>query len=120
MNKLKGARFRNGSAAIPRNKRRLMLRAVSRARVVWQLGRLALFSAAVCLTFGSSAKCTVVGFYTSEGTFYVRLYDTATPLNVANFLKYVNNGLYNSSFIHRYEPGLVLQGGGYTYTSQNG
>jgi peptidyl-prolyl cis-trans isomerase A (cyclophilin A) len=43
------------------------------------------------------------------------MYDTATPLNVANFLNYVNSGRYNGTFIHRSIPGFVIQGGGYTY-----
>ena len=37
------------------------------------------------------------------------------PLNVANFLSYVDAGSYNGSFIHRSVPGFVIQGGGYTF-----
>src|SRR4029079_6710303 len=41
---------------------------------------------------------------------------------VSNFLTYVNTGAYDSSVIHRYVPGFVLQGGGFetaneTFTS---
>src|SRR5205814_9757312 len=104
---------------IPRNKRRLMLRAFSRARNVWRPGRLAILSAAIGLVYGSPANCTVVQFNTVSGSLAVRLYDTATPLNVANFLHYVNNSLYNGTFIHRDIPGFVLQGGGYTYNASN-
>jgi hypothetical protein len=38
----------------------------------------------------------------------IRLYDTATPKNVANFLNYVNNNRYNATFIHRSLPGFIL------------
>jgi len=36
------------------------------------------------------------------------------PQTVANFLAYINDGLYNNSFAQRLVPGFVLQGGGYT------
>jgi cyclophilin family peptidyl-prolyl cis-trans isomerase len=65
------------------------------------------------------ANCTVVQFNTVSGSVVVRLYDSATPLNVANFLNYVNSGLYNGTFIHRDVPGFVLQGGGYTYNASS-
>lgn len=48
------------------------------------------------------------------GTFDIQLYDD-TPLTTANFLNYVNNGLYDNSFIHRSAPGFVLQGGGFCW-----
>lgn len=37
------------------------------------------------------------------------------PNTVANFLKYVNDGNYEKSFIHRLEKGFVIQGGGYVF-----
>ncbi len=50
--------------------------------------------------------------------FDVELYDAAAPITVANFLKYVNNGLYDGTVIHRNTnkddgTGFVLQGGGF-------
>lgn len=80
----------------------------------------AALAAILWLSIGSSANATVVQFNTVEGTFNVRLYNGATPLNVANFLNYVNNGRYNGTFIHRSIPGFVIQGGGYTYTDAAG
>jgi peptidyl-prolyl cis-trans isomerase A (cyclophilin A) len=87
---------------------------------------------------------TVVQFQTTEGTFDVALTDQATPLTVANFMKYVTggysssgvwsngngSGAYNGSFFHRSiilstgqgpTPGKtesdIVQGGGYTLDS---
>lgn len=51
------------------------------------------------------------------GTTQVVLFDQpglGAPLSVANFLNYVNGDSYTNSFIHRSEPGFVIQGGGFT------
>ena len=61
---------------------------------------------------------TAVQIQTSQGTFDVLLDDAQTPLTVANFLQYVNGGLYNGTIIHRSEPGFVIQGGGFDSTGQ--
>ncbi|MEE9211859.1 MAG: peptidylprolyl isomerase, partial [Phycisphaeraceae bacterium] len=44
---------------------------------------------------------------------FIRLFDADRPLTTANFLQYVNGGLYDGSFFHRLVPGFVLQGGGF-------
>ncbi|MBN1851659.1 MAG: peptidylprolyl isomerase [Pirellulales bacterium] len=62
-----------------------------------------------------SVAGTIVRFDTVVGSIDVRLYDTATPLSVANFLGYANSGRYEDSFIHRSVPGFVIQGGGFTH-----
>ncbi len=49
--------------------------------------------------------------------FDVLLYDTQTPLTVANFLSYVTSGAYDTTFIHRSIPGFVIQGGGYMWST---
>jgi len=41
------------------------------------------------------------------------MFSNGTPNTRANFLKYVNDGDYNNSFVHRSVPGFVVQGGGY-------
>ena len=56
---------------------------------------------------------TLVDVSTTFGSFELELYDTQTPLTVANFLSYVTNDLYNNTIIHRSVPGFVIQGGGY-------
>jgi cyclophilin family peptidyl-prolyl cis-trans isomerase len=55
----------------------------------------------------------VVRFSSNVGEIDMELFDTETPLTVANFLSYVNAGRYNQSFIHRSVPGFVIQGGGF-------
>jgi cyclophilin family peptidyl-prolyl cis-trans isomerase len=57
---------------------------------------------------------TFVQFDTSLGKVEVQLFDQQTPLTVANFLQYVNQGLYNNTIIHRSVPDFVVQGGGFT------
>ncbi len=63
---------------------------------------------------------TVVRFQTSSGNIDVRLYNSATPSSVANFLNYVTSNRYNGTFIHRVPQlstggtaNFVVQGGGF-------
>jgi cyclophilin family peptidyl-prolyl cis-trans isomerase len=56
---------------------------------------------------------SVVRFSSNVGEIDMELFDTETPLTVANFLAYVNAGRYNQTFIHRSLPGFVIQGGGF-------
>ena len=46
------------------------------------------------------------------------LYDEVAPLNVANFLGYVNSGAYDNSFFHRKLDNFIVQGGLFTYTPE--
>ena len=74
--------------------------------------------ALVLILIASTRACaTIVRFDTVLGTFDVRLFDTATPLSVANLLNYVNDGDYDDSFIHRSLTQFVIQGGGFTFES---
>ena len=57
---------------------------------------------------------TNVSLDTVAGEITLDLYDAIAPVEVANFLAYVNSGAYDTSFFHRCEPGFVLQGGGFT------
>lgn len=54
---------------------------------------------------------TIVDVQTSVGNFSIELFDSAAPATVANFLSYVTSERYNGTFIHRTEPGFVVQGG---------
>lgn len=72
---------------------------------------------------------TIVQFdlnYSVEGdngpidSFEVDLFDSEAPITVANFLKYVNNGLYNNTIFHRSISDFVVQGGGFTPAVENG
>jgi len=61
------------------------------------------------------AFATNVIMQTPFGAVEIELFDEETPETVANFLKYVNDGDYVNSFIHRSDPGFVVQGGGFTF-----
>lgn len=45
----------------------------------------------------------------------VGLYDDIAPKTVANFLRYVEDGDFTDSFIHRSAPGFAIQGGLFTF-----
>lgn len=73
-----------------------------------------------CSLLSATAQAqVVVRMETNMGNIDVELYDQAAPVTVNNFLKYVNSGRYNGTFIHRSEPGFVLQGGSYYTTSSS-
>ncbi|KAF7775032.1 hypothetical protein PCIT_a1122 [Pseudoalteromonas citrea] len=74
----------------------------------------ALFISALLGT-SSTAFATIVEFQTSKGSFQVNLFDQTTPITVKNFLRYVEQGRYSDSIIHRSLPNSVLQGGGFKY-----
>jgi peptidyl-prolyl cis-trans isomerase A (cyclophilin A) len=68
------------------------------------------------VAYPSSVLATIVQFDTSKGLINARLYDTATPISVANFKAYVDSDRWDGSFIHRSVPGFVVQGGGFKLT----
>ncbi len=73
-----------------------------------------LLCCAALLSYAKAANSqTLVNVNTSLGNFVVELFDTAAPATVANFLSYVESGRYDGTFIHRTEPGFVVQGGGF-------
>lgn len=59
-----------------------------------------------------------VRFETSMGVIEINLRPDVAPIHVENFLKYVNDGDYNNSFIHRSIAGFIVQGGGFTFINQ--
>ncbi len=80
---------------------------------------LALVAASLC---SSAAEALIVRIRTTSGNIDLRLYETATPLHVANFLQYLNSNRYDNTFIHRsakHQNGedFVIQGGGYRILS---
>lgn len=52
---------------------------------------------------------------TSEGEYVVELYPQAAPATVANFLSYVDAGIYTTTVMHRVVKDFVVQGGGYKW-----
>ena len=70
---------------------------------------------------------TTLQFITNYSTqsvgesFFIEVYNNqnetnqTTPITTNNFIKYVNDGSYNETLIHRLVTNFVIQGGGYTW-----
>ena len=71
-----------------------------------------IFALLVFVSVASRAG-TIGTFHTSVGTWEIEFYDEDRPITVSNFIKYANSGRFLNQFIHRWEPGFVIQGGGY-------
>ena len=54
---------------------------------------------------------------TSMGDFVIELLPERAPLTVNNFLRYVREGHYNNTLIHRVISNFVIQGGGHDATT---
>ena len=78
---------------------------------------LGLYFAAAVSVLPAQTPDPIVRFSTSLGNIDVQLSPSDAPLNVANFLNYVDAGSYNGSFIHRSIPGFVIQGGGFDFVN---
>ena len=73
----------------------------------------------------SKIEGTVVQFNTMVSDWFIELFDTAAPINVANFLSYVNDGDYINTFAHRLagppSSGVfAVQGGSFTFDGEVG
>ncbi len=55
---------------------------------------------------------------TSMGNFVIELYPDRAPITVAEFLRYVKEGQYTQTLLHRVIPGFLAQGGGYSATDE--
>ena len=53
---------------------------------------------------------------TNMGDFVVELMPDRAPLTVANFLRYVKEGYYSGTLVHRVVANFVIQGGGHSAT----
>ncbi len=54
---------------------------------------------------------------TNMGDFVIELLPDRAPLTVANFLRYVKEGFYTNTLIHRVVANFVIQGGGHDATT---
>jgi peptidyl-prolyl cis-trans isomerase A (cyclophilin A)/peptidyl-prolyl cis-trans isomerase B (cyclophilin B) len=61
----------------------------------------------------SAQGSTRVQVVTSLGSFTVELLPERAPLTVTQFLKYVDQGHYSGTIIHRVIPNFIIQGGGF-------
>lgn len=59
----------------------------------------------------ATPKTARVRLMTSKGPITVELNGEAAPLHVKSFLYLSKRGFYDSTVLHRYEPGFVIQGG---------
>ena len=93
----------------------MICKSVDRAKKILKAGLLlAAFVSLPC------AANTIVRMQTDLGSVVIELFDTAAPKTVENFLNYVNAGDYDGTFIHRSDPGFVLQMGGYIFDPAQG
>lgn len=51
---------------------------------------------------------------TNLGDITIDLDETAAPITVKNFLRYVDENFYNGTIFHRVISGFMIQGGGFT------
>src|SRR5580692_5072108 len=61
----------------------------------------------------TAAPATQVRVVTSMGSFIIELNAERAPLTVPHFLKYVDQGHYTGTVIHRVIANFVIQGGGF-------
>jgi cyclophilin family peptidyl-prolyl cis-trans isomerase len=71
------------------------------------------------LAFGPARaeETTQVRVITSLGEFVIEVRPERAPLTAPNFLRYVKEGFYTNTLIHRVVPNFVIQGGGHDATS---
>ena len=67
-----------------------------------------------------ASAATLATFKTSLGTMELELFDEEKPITVSNFVKYVTSGRFENMFVQRWEPGFVIQGGGYYLEDPDG
>jgi cyclophilin family peptidyl-prolyl cis-trans isomerase len=68
----------------------------------------------VVLLAGVSAHAGTLAFFrTPIGEIHVELFDADKPITVGNFIRYVESEAYRDMIVHRWEPGFVIQGGGF-------
>jgi peptidyl-prolyl cis-trans isomerase A (cyclophilin A) len=65
----------------------------------------------------SSEPAPRVRVTTSMGDFVIELYPDRAPITVVNFLRYVDEGQYTHTLIHRVISNFVFQGGGFDATT---
>lgn len=76
---------------------------------------------ALVLAGGARAdeQTTLVKVVTNMGDFVIEVRPERAPLTAPNFLRYVKEGFYTNTLIHRVVPNFVIQGGGHDATTMN-
>ena len=62
-------------------------------------------------------QTTQVRVVTNMGEFVIEVRPERAPFTVPNFLRYVKEGFYTNTLIHRVVPNFVIQGGGHDATT---
>jgi cyclophilin family peptidyl-prolyl cis-trans isomerase len=65
----------------------------------------------------AASPSRLVKITTSMGDIIIELLPDRAPLTVANFLRYVKEGYYTNTLIHRVVANFVIQGGGHDATT---
>jgi len=63
-------------------------------------------------------QTTQVRVTTNLGAFVIEVFDDRAPITSANFLRYVREGFYSNTLLHRVVANFVIQGGGHDATTQ--
>jgi peptidyl-prolyl cis-trans isomerase A (cyclophilin A) len=84
------------------------------ASVLLVLGALLVASAAPAADQPPSQPAQQVRVSTNMGDFVIELMPDRAPLTVANFVRYVKEGYYSGTLIHRVVANFVIQGGGHS------
>ena len=102
------------------SRNRTLARPLSRARsIVASVATASAFFVALFLSYPQSCAAEQnpqVRVTTSMGEFVIELLPDRAPLTVANFLRYVREGYYSGTLIHRVVANFVIQGGGHDAT----
>jgi len=72
-------------------------------------------AAGLSALFAQNPSNPVARFQTDRGDMDVVLLQDVAPNTVANFLRYVNRGAYDNTFVHRSVASFIIQGGGYRF-----
>jgi len=80
---------------------------------------LLLISALTLGTARAEEQTTQVRVVTNLGDFVIEVRPDRAPLSAANFLRYVKEGFYTNTLIHRVVPNFVIQGGGHDAATMN-
>ncbi len=68
-------------------------------------------------TCRAAEQTTQVRVTTNMGEFVIEVRNDRAPLTAANFLRYVREGFYTNTIIHRVIANFVIQGGGHDATT---
>jgi cyclophilin family peptidyl-prolyl cis-trans isomerase len=68
-------------------------------------------------TARAAEQTTQVRVTTNMGEFVIEVRNDRAPITAANFLRYVREGFYSNTLIHRVVANFVIQGGGHDATT---